>query len=29
MEIKTITSANFAAEVEQAAQPVLIDLWAP
>ena len=29
MEIKTIPSANFAAEVVQAAQPVVIDLWAP
>lgn len=29
MEIKTITQENFAAEVEQAAVPVLIDLWAP
>jgi thioredoxin 1 len=29
MEIKTITKENFSAEVEQAAGPVLIDLWAP
>ncbi|MCI2047589.1 MAG: thioredoxin [Faecalibacterium sp.] len=29
MEIKTITKENFAAEIEQASQPVLVDLWAP
>jgi thioredoxin 1 len=29
MEIKNVTKASFAAEVEQAAQPVLVDLWAP
>ena len=29
MEIKNITKENFAAEVENAALPVLVDLWAP
>ncbi len=29
MEIKHITKENFAAEVEQSALPVLLDLWAP
>lgn len=29
MEIKHITKENFAAEVENASLPVLIDLWAP
>ena len=29
MEIKHITKENFAAEVENASLPVLLDLWAP
>jgi thioredoxin 1 len=29
MEIKTITKENFSTEVEQAAGPVVVELWAP
>ena len=29
MAVKTITSANFEAEVLNAKEPVLVDVWAP
>ena len=29
MSVKTITKENFSKEVAQAAQPVLVDFWAP
>ncbi len=29
MSVKTITKENFSQEVAQAAQPVLVDFWAP